>query len=150
MEGLDSIDKTLLVICFRVDTFSLYYVICEVKDSDYTTILQYFLDKYVVCAPHNGSYYDADERTVHQFFTLFTHGHTSKGWFKPVAQLKDRRHYLLALSDQFSGEETHPGATQYQRGLDNHFIVGERYLCNLSCFCQNNRKCLTFLIIRII
>ena len=47
-------------------------------------MFQYFMDKCVACVPLNIPPYDANKRSVHQYFDLFTHVHMSKGWTKPV------------------------------------------------------------------
>ena len=58
----------------------------------------------VYCAPLSGSYYNADNKTVHQLLLLFTKGQPSKDRIKGVSRYKDERRYMQALRDHFPGE----------------------------------------------
>ena len=82
----------------------LSYVI-HGNDAPYTTIVySNFNEQCAARAPVNGMCYEAVSSTVHQSIILFTTGHPSEDWVKPVEKYKDGRKSMKASRDHFTGE----------------------------------------------
>lgn len=58
----------------------------------------------VARAPHNGPYFTADSRRVHNLITSYLQGETTESWIRPIARHNDGRRDMLALRDHYAGE----------------------------------------------
>jgi hypothetical protein len=87
-----------------VNGIPLSYVIREEaeppNDEEYIS----FTKRMVQRAPHNGPFYLADARRVHNLITGFLQGELTEGWIRPIARYQDGHRDMQALCDHYAGD----------------------------------------------
>jgi hypothetical protein len=63
-----------------------------------------FNERMIARAPHEGQYYLADSRRVHNLLTGYLQGEQSESWIRGIAKYQDGRRDIIALRRHYAGE----------------------------------------------
>jgi hypothetical protein len=87
-----------------VNGVPLSYVVREVAEPDDGIEYETFSERMIERAPHNGQYYIADSRRVHNLLTGYLQGEQSESWIRSIAKRQDGRRDMIALRRHYAGE----------------------------------------------
>lgn len=87
-----------------VNGIPLSYVIREEAEPLEGVEYVSFTERMVSRAPHNGPYFMADSRRVHNLITGYLQGELTESWIRPLARYHDGRRDMIALRNHYAGE----------------------------------------------
>ena len=87
-----------------VNGIPLAYVVRESEVVDEEAEYDSFNERMIARAPHEGQYYLADSRRVHNLLLGFLNGELSESWIRSLARYQDGRRDFTALRRHYAGE----------------------------------------------
>ena len=94
----------LLSVIPGVSGIPLAYVVRDDEEPDDEAEYVNFNERMIARAPHEGQYYLADSRRVHNLLTGYLHGELTENWIRNIARYQDGRRDYLALRNHYAGE----------------------------------------------
>ena len=87
-----------------VNGIPLSYVVREAAEPEEGVEYDTFNERMIARAPHEGQYYLADSRRVHNLLTGYLQGEQSESWIRGIAKYQDGRRDIIALRRHYAGE----------------------------------------------